>query len=247
MSAHGTQAVDRAFDVLDLVGRKRRITLADISEESGLTVPTAYRLVKSLTRRGFVSFNEDTKEYSLGSEIVRMAAGMLQGNNFVELARLPLARLNERCGETVSLFGIGTKDLLCMAEAESYQRLRFNTGVGRTMPMILGAPGKAAVAWLDETRADFIFEQARLSKEARRKLEDELKTVREKGFAMSFGEVVPDTTALAAPVFDGARRPIGVISIAGPAQRWTVEKMDGIVPELLSTSSGITVQLGGSG
>lgn len=246
MSTHGTQSVDRAFDILDLVGRKRKVTLADISEESGLTVPTAYRLVKSLTRRGFVSFNEETKEYSLGSEIVRMAAGMLQGNNFVELARLPMARLNERCGETVSLFGIGTKDILCMAEAESFQRLRYNSGVGRTMPMVQGAPGRAAIAWLDDTRVDFIFEQAKLVKEARLELEKALRETREKGFAMSFGEVVPDTTALAAPIFDSARRPIGVISIAGPAQRWTVEKMNAIVPELLSASSGITMQLGGS-
>jgi DNA-binding IclR family transcriptional regulator len=245
MSVHGTQAVDRAFDILDLVGRRRRMSLADISNETGLTVPTAHRLVKSLTRRGFVSYNEETKEYSLGSEIVLMAAGMLLGNNLVELARLPLFKLNEFCGETVSLFGIGTKDLLCIAEAESDQRLRYNTGVGRTMPLLQGAPGKSALAWLEETRLDFIAEQAELSRDARQKLEAELKTIRENGYATSFGEVVADTTALSVPIFDVSRHPMGVISIAGPAQRWTVEKMNSILPELLSTSAGITERLGG--
>lgn len=244
-SAHGTQAVDRAFDILDLIGRMRRMTLAAISSETGLTAPTAHRLVKSLARRGFVSFDEETKQYSLGSEIIVMAAGMLLGNNLVELARLPMFRLNELCGETVSLFGIGAKDLLCISEAESEQRLRYNTGVGRTMPLLQGAPGKAAFAWLETTRADFVLERSGLADDARRKMLDEMKIIRQNGYAMSFGEVVPGTTAIAAPIFDSSRHPVGVISIAGPAQRWTVEKMSGVLPELLSTSAAVSERLGG--
>jgi DNA-binding IclR family transcriptional regulator len=245
LTGHGTQSVDRAFDILDLIGRKAPVSLAEISEASGLTVPTAYRLVKSLTRRGFVSFDSDTKDYSLGPAIVRMAAGMLQGNNLIELARPGLATLNESCGETASMFGIGANELICIAEAESFQRLRFNTGVGRTMPLTQGAPGKAAIAWLDATRMEYIIEHAKLTEAARGKLESDLQTVRASGFAMSFGEVVPETTAVAAPIFDGRKRAIGVISVAGPAGRWTVEKMQRAVPALLAITGSISSHLGG--
>lgn len=244
-TSRGTQAIDRALDILDMIASKGTVSLPEITEESGLTTPTAYRLVKSLTRRSFVSYNEGTKLYSLGPEIVRMAAGMLRGNNFVEVSRSALDRLNMLSNETVSLFTVGMMELLCVAEAESVQQLRFHSGIGRTMPLTQGAPGKAASAWFDATRKEFVYKRAGLSKQAIQALEDELTKVREQGFARSYGEVVPETSAVAVPIFDGSGQVIGVMSIAGPQGRWSGEKVEHAIQAMLTEAEGITAQFGG--
>ncbi|MFT4015091.1 MAG: IclR family transcriptional regulator [Paracoccus sp. (in: a-proteobacteria)] len=244
-TSRGTQAIDRALDILELIASKGAVSLPGITEEGGLTAPTAYRLVKSLTRRGFVSYNEATKLYSLGPAIMRMAAGMLRGNTFVELVRPAMDRLAMLSGETVSLFTVGMTELMCVAGVESMQRLHVNSGIGRAIQMAQGAPGRAAAAWLDAGRNALFYKRAGLTKAAIRELEEELARVREQGFARSFGEVAPETSAVSVPVFDGPGQVVGVISIAGPEGRWTCDEMDRIIPAMLKEAEGITAQLGG--
>lgn len=245
MPSQGTQSVDRALDVLDIISREGPITLMRISERAELTTATAHRLVKSLSRRGLVSFEPGSKEYTLGPEMVRLAYGVLRNNNLVELTRAGLASLTKFCGETTSLFSIGATDLLCVAEVPSDEALRFNAGLGRTMPLLSGAPGKAAAAWLSEDRIAYVIESAGMNGRDAATLTKELHKVREDGYAMSFGEVVSDTGAMAAPVLDGLQNPVAVISIAGPAGRWTKARMLDTLPLLREVTTAASKKLGG--
>ena len=68
--AVGTQSLDRAIEVLRLVAScsGRGIRLVDIVARSGLSKPTAYRLLQGLERNGLVTQDGGDKTYHLGIE-----------------------------------------------------------------------------------------------------------------------------------------------------------------------------------
>jgi IclR family transcriptional regulator, acetate operon repressor len=70
---------------------------------------------------------------------------------------------------------------------------------------------------------------------------DRLHVARERGFAMIDEVFAPGMTALAAPVRRNGRQAMGVLSIAGPKTRLTVERMQQLAPALLAAAAELAV------
>jgi len=66
-----TQSLDRAIDILRLIGDRSRtgVRLADLSRASGLAKPTALRLVRALERQGLVERCSVGDTYHLGKDV----------------------------------------------------------------------------------------------------------------------------------------------------------------------------------
>jgi DNA-binding IclR family transcriptional regulator len=67
----GAQMLDRAVHILHLLGDSgsRGLRLTDVERKSGLTRPTAHRILKALEHHGFVAQRLDTRRYGLGLEL----------------------------------------------------------------------------------------------------------------------------------------------------------------------------------
>ena len=69
--AEGAQSVRRALAVLRLVatGQDGGVRLTDVAQMSGLTAPTAHRLLKVLMEENAVEQDPATRRYRIGHEI----------------------------------------------------------------------------------------------------------------------------------------------------------------------------------
>jgi IclR family KDG regulon transcriptional repressor len=243
----GSQAVHRVLRIL-LCWKVDDATLSvtEIAQRTGLTLPTAHRMIKALQRERFLVHDKISGYYALGPTIMDLAQVILQRSDQDELAITVtphMERMRAITGETVGLH-IPMGDMrVCIAELVSRQPIRTATGVGRTLPLPNGASGKILVAWSEE-RLEMI--ENRLESDGRhlRDLEVALKEVRKNRYAMSDGETIPGASALALPLFGPNKDVLAAVNVTGPASRWTREARMAHLPALIEEVSYVSEQLG---
>lgn len=243
----GSQAVHRVLRIL-LCWKDddSTLSLTEISQRTGLTLPTAHRMIKALQRERFLVHDKVSGYYALGPTIMDLARVLLQRSDQDELVITVtphMERMRSITGETVGLH-IPMGDLrLCVAELVSRQPIRTATGVGRTFPLPDGASGQILVAWSDE-RLEMVERRPDGEAAHRSDLALVLKKVRENRYAISEGETIPGASALAFPLFGPNKDVRAAINITGPASRWTKEVMLSHLSALTEEVAHVSEQLG---
>ena len=243
----GSQAVHRVLRILlSWKDDDSTLSLTEIAQRPGLTLPTAHRMIKALQRERFLVHDKVSGYYALGPTIMHLARVLLQRSDQDELVITVMPhmdRMRAITSETVGLH-IPMGDLrLCVAELVSRQAIRTATGVGRTFPLPDGASGQILVAWSDE-RIEMAETRLRASNGRRKNLERVLKHVRENRYAMSEGETIVGASALAFPLFGPNRDVVAAINITGPANRWTQSAMMEHLDALSQEVAHVSEQLG---
>lgn len=243
----GAQSVYRAISILETFRSDRpALTLVEIAEAVDLTVPTTHRLLRALQSHDLVVFDDHRRQYSLGAGVMRLASVILNRDDVLAITQPGLQRLRESSNETVALHWRVDDHRVCLLELVSNHPIRMASGVGNAYPLVAGASGKAILAHLSDDDIDEVIGKARAdgSKVQRKALLADLADVRERGFAMSFGETVAGAAALATPLLDASGRAIAALNVTGPVDRLTEKRMAATVPELLATGKAIMDQLG---
>lgn len=244
---HGSQAVHRVLGILLCwTDEDSTLSLTEIAQRTGLTLPTAHRMIKALQEEKFLVHDKISGHYGLGPAILDLARVLLQRSDQDELVVtvIPhLERMRAITGETVGLH-IPMGDLrLCIAELVSRNPIRTATGVGRTFPLPDGASGQILTAWSQE-RLELVERQLGASEERRNKLQQDLAKVRKNRYAISEGETIPGATALALPLFGPNKDVRAAVNVTGPASRWTRKEMMAYLPALMEEVDYVSEQLG---
>ena len=246
----GAQTVDRALGILDqFTFEHPSHSLSELSKLTGLTVSTTHRLLKALQGRGFVVLDPTTRRYSIGLAVIRLA-GIILDREDVHTMTVPYLReIRDITGETATLHWLVDTHRTVIAEFESPYPMRMTSGLGRTYPLHSGAAGKAILPFVRPEELEAVLEEAAEDswpnqKRSRKALLADLEEIRERGYAMSVGEVVAGASALAAPVKDAGGHALASLNVTGPVDRWTLERLAAFAPTLLQDVATVEQQLG---
>lgn len=246
----GVRAVERAADVLLAVGDKE-LGLAEISRETGLSKATAYRILHSLERKGFIMQDRVSGRYSLGSALLSLVSGALyRHGDLVQVVYPAMQRLWRLTKETITLYVRQGSSRICVAEIPSPQPLKYTVGVGVTVPLHAGAPGKLLLAYLPDEERERILDGIELEAltrrtiTARQELEAELVAIRAQGWAASFGERIEGVSCLSVPVRDAHGEVVACLSILGPYMRLGEQLLMSYLGTLQEEADRISTQLG---
>ena len=226
----GTQSAMRAVSILEQFSETAHtLSVAEISERTGLTASTAYRLTRALASRDLLAADSVGSHYRLGPSILRLARSLL--NTDISLKIRPvLQEIQEATGETVSLFIRAGDQRTCLVELPSAHPIRMISGTGQSYPLGSGAAGKAICSLLSAAdRGD-----SASSGSVHDLLEPS--TVRESGIAESVGETVEGASAIAVAFFgsvDSSRREAYAVNVTGPVGRFNRDSRAACAPLLL--------------
>jgi DNA-binding IclR family transcriptional regulator len=212
--------LDRFVDVLAaLVGAGGPLTAAELSERTGLPLSSTYRLVQSLERHGFVE-RRPRGTIALGLRVLELARHVEDHlrPSLLEPALPLMQELAREHGETVLLTAPVGASSIGLASVESPQPIRLTYARWRLAPLTRGASGKVLLAHLDYGRAEDVLAAAAAEIDAGA-LREELAAIRERGYAVSTGELDPGASGVAAPVFDASQRLVAGLTLAGPTER----------------------------
>jgi DNA-binding IclR family transcriptional regulator len=257
-SPTGTQAVDRAAQLLVQVARHRDpVSFTELTAASGLAKSTTSRLLTALERNGLVR-RDVAGRFSPGEVFLSYAWRGGAEADLVTLAQPVLAQLGEQTGETINL-GVPRDGGLVeqIAQVDSTYLIGGTNWVGLTVPLHCAALGKVLIAFgAAELPKGRLERRTARTITSRTALAAEIAAVRERGYAVTVEELEPGLVAVAAPVFADAAPfadaaafangavAIGAISVSGPASRLTSRQLPAAAESCMAAARSLSAQLG---
>lgn len=227
------QSVDRAVELLHAVADTAPAgePVATLAERCGINRATAWRLLATLEHHGLVERDRASGRYRMGYTVERLAA-TAGVDGLVRRAHPVVERLAAETGETVNL-AVPRHGELTYVDEVVPQAVLSARWLGRAAPPHATSTGKALLAWLPEERlADLLpssphrYTDTTITDPAA--LRAELAGVRERGYAMSVGEMEPSLFGVSAAVRGPRGAPVAVLSIWGPRDRVPEDRLPGL-------------------
>ncbi|HEX2316443.1 MAG TPA: IclR family transcriptional regulator [Thermomonospora sp.] len=230
--AEAVRALERALELLEhLADAGGEMALSELTDRSGLPMPTIYRLMRTMVNQGYVR-QAPSKRYALGPRLIRLGetATRLLGT----WARPALSRLVDEVGETANMAVLEGDAVVYVAQVPSRHSMRMFTEVGRRVQPHCTGVGKALLAQLPAESVREIVGRTGMRAHTPHTITDpdtllaELARVREQGYAIDDEEQEVGVRCVAVPLPDAPTT--AAISVSGPSGRLTREMVAEVVP-----------------
>jgi IclR family transcriptional regulator, KDG regulon repressor len=218
----GGATLGRALDILDLLGGDEAaanggLGVVRIADLLGREKSQVSRALKTLSARGFVDRDPETREYRLGWRFYGLAARTGRSRLAVFAPAL-LRELVASLGETAHLSVLDGAEVLTLLSVPSPRLLQASDWSGHRVPAHCTSAGRALLLDEDREALDARFSRTRTRREID-DLERHLGRVRQVGYAVVDGEFEPGLVGVAAPVRDFRYVVAAALNVSGPAFR----------------------------
>jgi len=196
-----------AMRILDFIGTSGRAIGRHVHLAVGMNASTTHQILKTLVHGGYLHYEEETKQYTLGPVLTALGAASSSNSQVGRIARPYMRRWVRETAFTAFLAReLPDHSSVIVDKVESTLDIKTTLEVGQRFPSTAGAIGKAFMAWLPEAELKEILSSDALkpftatSIRERAQWLQELERVRKLGWAESRGEHNPSNNAVAAPI-----------------------------------------------
>ncbi|WP_168119509.1 IclR family transcriptional regulator [Paenibacillus sp. HB172176] len=201
-------ALERADKVLACIAESpSELKLMDLSAATGINKSTMFSLLQTMEAMNWIS-REKGDTYRLGSVFGMLGHAYFKGFDLVELFQTASSEAVGIVGETLQLAKLEGRDILYLAKKESLSPVRMITEPGMRLPAYSTALGKALLSVMNDEAVASLFGDTpfhafteQTTKDVLQLLE-ELRLVREQGYALDEEEAVVGFTCVAAPIYE---------------------------------------------
>ncbi|MBA3449960.1 MAG: IclR family transcriptional regulator [Chloroflexia bacterium] len=254
--AETVQSVDRALAIVELLlraGAPR--TVREVAAGTGINRTTAHRLLASLHRRGWIERVPDSGGFRPSLRYLALVRASLDDRDFLDEVRPTMERLAQLSRETVHLGVLDNHEILHIAKVDSPETVGVSSRIGtRATPHVTGL-GKALLAAGSDAELETYITHAPQQPSSSPEtspidavsLRADIHLTRARGYSIDEGESSPGVRCLAVAVRGVDNRPIFALSLTGPSGRFTPERLEACVPEMLTAARTLTAHFGGDG
>jgi DNA-binding IclR family transcriptional regulator len=216
-------SLGKGLRVLELLAERSPRGVVEIAQELGLEKSGVSRLLKTLSRWGYVVQNLRRGQYQVGPRVLALVEQYGQSDRLLRASQPVLARLAGEARASAHLGLVAGGQMIVAIKEPSPETIQVASRVGGRVNPHASALGKVLLAGLPE-RELALFLRAPLERFTertitdRRKLAGALREIRRKGYAFEEGEEHAGVGCIGAPVKGRAGKWIGAISISGPLQ-----------------------------
>lgn len=240
------QSLDRAIALLRVLAEADGMSLSDIAKKAELPASTAHRLLATLQKRQLVNHDQENGLWTVGLGLFRIGAAYLRIRKLPDIGRPVIRRLLHETEETVNLAMFDGNELVVVAQAEGHAPVRAFFRLGARLPLHASAAGKAILASASPAFRGACLAQIRYeaftvrTHRSERELVDDLALIGERGYAVDEEEHTAGMRAVAAPIFNEWREPIGAVSVSGPAVRMSNDRVARLGRRILAAADQMT-------
>ncbi|WP_306046655.1 IclR family transcriptional regulator [Nioella sp. MMSF_3534] len=250
-SASTLNSLDRALGLLTTLAQAERATLTDLALSAGVPTATTHRILTTLQKRGFVSFDEDRQDWMIGLEAYRTGVSYLSRNGIVEAGQVILPQLMRETAETANLAVPDGAEVVFVGQVETKNPVRAFFPPGARTPMHASGTGKAILAAMAEDQAQKLLQGAGLQRFTDNTLStpaalfDDLALTRARGFSFDREERFAGMSCVGAAIFDENGLPCAGVSVSGPDARFDAGSVAGFGAAVARAAREITRISGG--
>lgn len=240
------KTIDRALVLLETFTiAKREWGVTELSNYLGWEKSVVQRVLATLEARNFVYQSQETKKYRLGLALLGLGEVVGRTLDIRELAKSHMQRLVQVTNESVILTIVHGNEAICIDTVDSPSPIKYSTYLGMRIPPHVGAGSKALFAFRPESELDSLLDEQSLqrftsstitNKEA---LLEEFRTIRDRGIAISLGELDSEVGAIGIPIRNYSGDVVAAVTIVGPQNRivnkigYLEERLRGVERELV--------------
>ena len=257
------EALARGLDVIRAFQPGQpAMSLAAVAKATGLTRPTARRILLTLKQMGYVRAVDPLEQpgdvravdrkavdrkYELTPRVLELGMSYVLSRNLWEVARPHMERLVDRTHESSSIAQLDGSDIVYVARVAVPKIVALAVTIGTRFPAMQTSLGKVLLAALPPEEAERVLaEPSRSGIPPRVAFSSEeraarLREVRARGWALTDEELAAGIRSVAAPLRDGEGRVIASLNVNTHAAETPVEVLTGeYLPLLLQTAGAIS-------
>jgi DNA-binding IclR family transcriptional regulator len=228
---------------------------ASTTELAGATAlprPTAHRLLCALREEGLAERDESSAAWHLGPECFLLGAAATSRHDITPIARETVLRIAAETGES-AFFSVrrGNETVCVLREDGSFPLRSHVLHEGIRFPLGVASAGMVILAHLKEReREEYVATaglQDRFGDEHNAdKLRDRIAAIRELGYAINPGLIVPGSWGMGAAVFDAHGEVRSALSITGVEARLAPPRQQELGRLLLREAHRLTNRVTGT-
>jgi DNA-binding IclR family transcriptional regulator len=209
----------------------------------------SHRFLTTLRDLNYVEKTEEGR-FRLSFKVLELGMKKLDGFEIRHIAHPFMQEIALAFGETVNLGHWDGHAIVHLDKINSTEILRLDVGMGAAAPAYCTGLGKAILAFLNDRELEAYLKSVTLKAlspktiTSRKRLRADIADIRRRGYAVDDEELSLGLRCVAAPVFDYTGLPSYALSVSGPTQRMTKEKIDAIQTKLVPLCRKISRQIG---
>lgn len=248
----GTGALRNGIKVLETFTRKESsIGVNEIARRVGLHNSTVSRILATLEESALVERHPTSGRFRLGVGVIALASPMLANLDVRRVARPFLEELTRDTEETSALVVWSEGESIGVEQVASPRKVKQTVPLGTRYKYHASSSVKVFLseAPAEELQAKLDQSLPRLSEhtilDPEEYLED-LRSVRERGYAVNDGETSAEEVGIAAPVRDHRDQAVAAVLLSAPRYRTGAESIEELGGMVRQTAKNISARLGGS-
>lgn len=241
------QAVDRALQILETIGRVNSMSLAELNKEIKVNKASLSRLVYTLVQNGYLAKNEKTGDFSLTLKTYEVGLNAVQNLDKLSLINSTLVDLNSRCGRIAQFSVEDNNQLLCL-QSIGKEAMSFSvyTSIGHRSPLYSTSAGKALLSSYSNGEIIEKWNRMNIQPLTENTITDlqaflqDTGLSRQRGYALDMEENEYHVFCLGAVIMDYSNKPIGAISLSGSSlTKQEEEELSGLLLSSCRKLSGL--------
>lgn len=249
MTDKADSSLARMLSVLDLFSDQRlHWSAEDISEALGVSLPTSYRYLKTLSDAGLLRRGADA-QFTLGPRIVVLDHFIRQADPVLQCAIPFMKELVAQTGFDSVVSSLHGDQLLDTHREYGTAPADLSYGRGRPRPLFQGGAPKVILAGLPTTQLHKLLD-AHTAEVASAGLPTDWPSfrryysqIRKNGFYFSNGELEANLAAIAVPLQQADGTVIGALSLVTTVQRMAVIDLTKLTPLIQRAAREISARL----
>ncbi|QGQ95580.1 IclR family transcriptional regulator [Paenibacillus psychroresistens] len=216
------QSLDKTLNILQcFIDERSPMGVSEIARKMSLHKSVVHRLLMTLQTHGYLEQVKKTEKYMVGPKAFELGSVFTNSTDLVDSGKKILVELVEKTGFTAHLAILEKDSVLYLVNVEP-DHLKYLFGaVGQRRDVYHSALGKCLTAWLPEEQVIKVMEKCTFQKFTENTIGsleqflEELKQVRQVGYATDKEERALGVHCVGAPVRNKQGDVIAAISISG--------------------------------
>jgi DNA-binding IclR family transcriptional regulator len=227
----------KGMKALELLSDNEFLTVSQLAKLMSINRASSHRFLSTLKELGYAD-KDDSSRYYLTSKVIELGMKVLDRFEIRKIARPFLQELSNKFNETTNLGYFNGEEVLTIDKMDSTERLRMDAGIGGGEPAYCTSLGKAILAFLPDRHLDEYLQTTELipftpnTVISKDKLMEELRHIKENGYAIDDEELSIGLRCVGAPLFDHNGQVRYAISLSGPSIRMGSKKIEEMRREL---------------
>lgn len=244
---NGDTPTMRLFALLEVVASKDQyFSLQGLAEETNIPKPTLHRMLQQLESAGLLVRSVDSRQYSTGVRLRKLAENLLFNDIFHGARHAVLRHLVAEVGESCNLTALSGSEVVYLDRVETAAPLRFYLHPGSRVPVHCSASGKVFLSEMTPSQRQRLLAHTPLEAYTPKtltnmeQLEEEIAQVKRQGFALDVEEFLPGLLCVAILVPSISGRSNLCVAVQAPIMRLTIEKALQMLPALRRAADALS-------